>query len=268
MSSGFETLKTMNVNEMYRQTRISVAELQAILSKRFENFNRAKALGFFRILEREYNLDLSDLVAEYEAFYGAKEENNQIFVVAKEEKNHIGKYLIVVLALIAIALGWAFAKFAVELPQSAERTAAAPAPIENAQNPLIERAMQTIDEPEPTETLAPIIVEPIETEQSQIAQVLEFYVIPEGDLWIQTNYLDTGEQEQKTISARYDFDSTREADFLFGHGRFKLVCGTTVMEPQSNIRQRVRFKDGDISPILITQPRNAPITEQNDTETN
>jgi cytoskeletal protein RodZ len=255
----------MDLGDMYRQTRISVAELKALLAKRFENFNRAKALGFFKILEREYNLDLSDLVAEYEAFYGAKNEDEQIFVVAKEEKSRAGKYLIVVLALIVVALGWTFAQLGenAQSPQSAPiaptQPIVTPTPtVAPSPSSLVEAARQTIAEPRSAETLAPIVIEPTAEEQSVAsAPIAQFYVLPEGDLWIQITYLDTGQREQRTVSARYDFDPTRDADFLFGHGRFRLTYGSEVVEPQTNLRQRLRFSNGVLARVPAP-PRSRP----------
>ncbi|MDR2639392.1 MAG: hypothetical protein LBC09_06130 [Helicobacteraceae bacterium] len=256
--NGFETLKTMDIGEMYRKTHISAAELQAILAKRFENFNRAKALGFFKILEREYNLDLSELAAEYEAFYGAKNQDDQIFVVAKEEKNRAGKYLIVVLALIAVTLGGTFAHLTgnPQSSQNATRSASASNAVATP-NPLVEEAKQTIAEPKVEETLAPIPIEPSAEERRQISAAMQFYVQPEGDLWIQITYLDTGQREQRTISSRYDFDPARDAEFLFGHGRFKLIYGSDTIEPQTNLRQRLRLSDGALTRI-VAPVRNQP----------
>jgi hypothetical protein len=283
----------MDVGEMYRQTHISVAELQAIIAKRFESFNRAKALGFLKILEREYNLDLSDLAAEYETFYGAKNDDKQIFVVAKEEKSAVGKYIIVVLALIAIALGWAFAKFASDDSESATPIVAPPPPTEETaqteikptetiapiapivvppQNTLINEALQTIIDPKPAETLAPIAIENAQNPIDVAAPTSQFYIIPDGDLWVQVTYADSGEREQRTISSRYDLDSSRDADFLFGHGRFRLINGATVIEPQTNSRQRIRFRSGVLSPITAPSQRSVAqdtrTNDQNTTERN
>jgi cytoskeletal protein RodZ len=261
--NGFETLKTMDIGEIYRQTHISVAELQAILAKRFENFNRAKALGFFKILEREYNLDLSELVAEYEAFHGSKSEDNQIFVVAKEEKSRAGKYLIVVLALIAVTLGWTFAQLARNSQSAAQVTtrSASETPKSAAEeiNPLAEEAKRTIAEPKPMETLAPIVIEPTIEERREESAAAQFYIVPEGDLWMQITYLDTGQSEQRTISSRYELDPTRDADFLFGHGRFTLIRGSEIIEPQTNLRQRLRLNNGSLTRVVA--PTRSPTTE-------
>jgi hypothetical protein len=278
--SGFETLKTMDVVEMYRQTHISVAELRLILAKRFESFNRAKALGFFKILEREYNLDLSELVAEYEAFHGNKRENEEIFVVAKEEKGKTGAYLAVALVALAIALGWIFAKALGVWQNGASNNASPPAAVVSVptQTPIVEAAKEVASSPRPNETLtpeiAPQIVAPTNQEALEASEApspSRFYVIPERDLWIGIRYLDTDQSEQKTISARYEFDPLREQQITFGHGRFRLIYGFETIEPKTDSSQIMRFKNGTIARVPTrtreTPPASAPSRSPTDANT-
>jgi hypothetical protein len=296
--NGFETLKTIDVGEMYRRTHISVAELQAILAKRFDAFNRAKALGFFKILEREYALDLSELIAEYEAFCGGKNENDRIFVVAKEEKSSAGKYLAIVLVLIAVVLGWAFAQFLKSAPsgsssassptvavaanaattntQSTPSASTAPnaartASVPSAPSSPIEEAKAIVSAPPPSERLAPIAVEPAAQagrNDAAIAPTSQFYVVPKRDLWVGILYLDSGQREQRTISARYDFDPIREVEITFGHGEFKLVYGSEIIEPETNLTQRMRFNAGSVARLSTFSQRRAQETATSNTGTN
>lgn len=66
--ANFDTLKQMDIQEIHRKTRITLVRLQDIIEKRFDNIDPTRAHGFIKILERELQLDLSDWIAEYDAY--------------------------------------------------------------------------------------------------------------------------------------------------------------------------------------------------------
>lgn len=66
MQDQLEKLREIGVREIAKATKISIAKLEDILQKRFENIQRVRAQGFLNILEREYKVDLSDWLKEYD----------------------------------------------------------------------------------------------------------------------------------------------------------------------------------------------------------
>ncbi|GEM_PF-760808 len=68
MQKNLEYLKTLNINDMHNTTHISIASLEAILSRSYDKLERIHFSGFISILEREYQVDLSDIRSEYAAF--------------------------------------------------------------------------------------------------------------------------------------------------------------------------------------------------------
>ena len=63
-----ENLKEIGVKEISRKTHIEPTFLQYIFDKNFEKLSRLNIRGYAKILQREYGVDLSELLAEYDAF--------------------------------------------------------------------------------------------------------------------------------------------------------------------------------------------------------
>ena len=63
-----ENLKEIGVKEISRKTHIEPTFLQYIFDKNFEKLSRLNMKGYAKILQREYGVDLSELLAEYDAF--------------------------------------------------------------------------------------------------------------------------------------------------------------------------------------------------------
>jgi len=63
-----ENLKEIGVKEISRKTHIEPTFLQYIFDKNFEKLSRLNIKGYAKILQREYGIDLSELLAEYDAF--------------------------------------------------------------------------------------------------------------------------------------------------------------------------------------------------------
>ena len=63
-----ENLKEIGIKEISRKTHIEPTFLQYIFDKNFEKLSRLNMRGYAKILQREYGVDLSELLAEYDTF--------------------------------------------------------------------------------------------------------------------------------------------------------------------------------------------------------
>lgn len=65
-SSDLDKLKSMDLIEIARTTRIDAQNLEYIINKDFEKLANFNVKGYIKILEREFGLDLSDWLSEFE----------------------------------------------------------------------------------------------------------------------------------------------------------------------------------------------------------
>lgn len=73
MDEAIEILKKIGVKEINKTTKISVNKIEDILEKRFSNIQRVRVVGFLKILEREYKVDLSEWLKEYDESFVVEE---------------------------------------------------------------------------------------------------------------------------------------------------------------------------------------------------
>lgn len=102
--NGVEYLVGLGLQEVANKTFIYVDELSNFLNGNFKNINKTKAMGFIQILQREYNIDLSDLKNKYIEYLqenrsDIKVQEPLIVEDVKSEKNKKGFFTIVFLGL-------------------------------------------------------------------------------------------------------------------------------------------------------------------------
>lgn len=66
-NSDLDKLKSMDLIEIARTTRIDAQNLEYIINKDFEKLANFNVRGYIKILEREFGLDLSDWLSEFES---------------------------------------------------------------------------------------------------------------------------------------------------------------------------------------------------------
>jgi hypothetical protein len=107
----------MNVNEFFekhsieeinQKTKISPISLKYIKNKEFDKFSRVKFIGFIRLIEKKFNVDLSDIIEEYDDFYkeNQKEEKKEDIEVKKDKK-----YLLALILILFIISAFLYFKF-------------------------------------------------------------------------------------------------------------------------------------------------------------
>ena len=101
----------MNANEFFekysietinKRTRISPISLRFIKNKEFEKIPRVKFMGFVRIIEKEFNIDLSELIEEYNT--ATNHISSKVEKIKTEPKKH-NTFILFTLALILLLLG-------------------------------------------------------------------------------------------------------------------------------------------------------------------
>ncbi len=81
LDKNLQILKEVGVAEICKATKIASKNIHSILEKRYESLSRVHARGFIQILEREYKIDLSAWMKEFDKACtfkeGVSEEQNQ-----------------------------------------------------------------------------------------------------------------------------------------------------------------------------------------------
>ena len=178
-------LEDLDLKEVSDKTRIEPEFFQALLNKDFEELSKFNVKGFFKILNREYGLDLSDILDEYEAFLhrddekpkAAEKESKVVTNVEQYSDKSSSLWLWVLIAVVLAAIIVLVVKFDLlkgfvsESANEGESVSVSQS-IDEAQNNLQENDTQnnaSIEFIEPSETNSST-QEPANAENSAKAQ--------------------------------------------------------------------------------------------------
>lgn len=248
LDKNLQILKEVGAAEICKATKIASKNIHSILEKRYESLSRVHARGFIQILEREYKIDLSAWMKEFNkacAFKeGVGEEKNQ--ETSPEEtakkplkveldysinqantslskKSSKWKPFVIVLGVIVIILVVVIIQNSSSLKEERERESAIKSGTKknsfNKANPTEENKL------EPTPKLEE---KPKEQDKQEKEAIKEdpntIYIIPKRDIWVEV--IDLNEKKnsfQKVFKKSYSLETKNHRLLLrFGHGHLSL----------------------------------------------
>ncbi|GAA8386007.1 hypothetical protein BTM294_09880 [Helicobacter pylori] len=247
LDKNLQILKEVGVTEICKATKIASKNIHSILEKRYESLSRVHARGFIQILEREYKIDLSAWMKEFDKVCVFKEsvseEKNQETdpeETAKKplkveldysinqantslsKKSSKWKPFVLVIGVIVIVLAVVIIQNSSSLKEEKERESTIKSGTKN-----------TFNEANPTEENKPETTPKLEEKQTeQDKQKQEaikenpntIYIIPKKDIWVEVVDLDEKKNSfQKVFKKNYPLETKNHRLLLrFGHGHLSL----------------------------------------------
>ncbi|MFP6343927.1 sialidase [Helicobacter pylori] len=248
LDKNLQILKEVGVAEICKATKIASKNIHSILEKRYESLSRVHARGFIQILEREYKIDLSAWMKEFDkacAFKeGVSEEQNQ--ETSPEEtakkplkveldysinqantslskKSSKWKPFVIVLGVIVIILVVVIIQNSSSLKEEREQESAIKSGTKkssfNEANPTEENKPEPTPKPEE---------KPKEHDKQGKEAIKEdpntIYIVPKRDIWVEVIDLDEKKNSfQKVFKKNYSLETKNHRLLLrFGHGHLSL----------------------------------------------
>ena len=226
--TGLEKLKSIGAHKIFETTHIAKKYAQDILDEDFSSMTKIQFAGFISILEREYSVDLQDLILAYGIIPKETQEvkKEPFIVTSAEEGAEKGSnrtlYIGLAVAFIVILL------LVLKFSGSSEKVDSEPKQepltvINELNNTTIQEAknnLSTLDntsleniqgEVEPVVVKEEIVaIEPIHT--------TKFIITPRSKLWIGIVDLDTFKRSQKLGSVPFELNPDKEWLLVMGHG--------------------------------------------------
>ncbi|GAA7560434.1 hypothetical protein MMM139_07410 [Helicobacter pylori] len=248
LDKNLQILKEVGVAEICKATRIASKNIHSILEKRYESLSRVHARGFIQILEREYKIDLSAWVKEFDKVCvfkeGVGEEKNQ--ETSHEEtakkplkveldysinqantslskKSSKWKPFVIVLGVIVIILVVVIIQNSSSLKE--ERGQESAIKSGGTKNTFNEANPTEENKPETTPKLEEKHKEQDKPEKKAIKENPNtIYIIPKKDVWVEVVDLDEKKNSfQKVFKKNYPLETKNHRLLLrFGHGHLSL----------------------------------------------
>ncbi|MCH4609918.1 sialidase [Helicobacter pylori] len=266
LDKSLQILKEVGVAEICKATKIASKNIHSILEKHYESLSRVHARGFIQILEREYKIDLSAWMKEFDKVCtfkeGVSEEQNQETNPEEKTKNPLKveidysinqantslskksskwKPFVLVLGVVVIILAVVIIQNSSSLKEERERENAIKSGTKkssfNKANPTEE------NKPEPTPKLEEKPTEQDEQEKEAIKEDPNtIYIIPKKDIWVEVVDLDEKKNSfQKVFKKNYSLETKNHRLLLrFGHGHLSL----------KNNHQEQEYNDGKTKRFL------------------
>ncbi len=260
LDKNLQILKEVGVAEICKATKIASKNIHSILEKRYESLSRVHARGFIQILEREYKIDLSAWMKEFDKACtfkeGVSEEQNQETDPEEKTKNPLKveidysinqvntslskksskwKPFVVVLGVVVIILAVVIIQNSSSLKEERGQESAIKSGTKknsfNKVNPTEE------NKPELTPKLEE---KPKEQDKQEKEAIKEdpntIYIIPKKDIWVEVIDLDEKKNSfQKVFKKNYSLETKNHRLLLrFGHGHLSL----------KNNHQEQEYNDG------------------------
>ncbi|AQM65987.1 sialidase [Helicobacter pylori] len=248
LDKNLQILKEVGVAEICKATKIASKNIHSILEKRYESLSRVHARGFIQILEREYKIDLSAWMKEFDKACtfkeGVSEEQNQETDPEEKTKNPLKveidysinqantslskksskwKPFVVVLGVVVITLAVVIIQNSSSLKEERERENAIKSGTKksffNKANPTEENKPEPTPKPEE---------KPKEQDKQEKEAIKEnpntIYIIPKKDIWVEVIDLDEKKNSfQKVFKKNYSLETKNHRLLLrFGHGHLSL----------------------------------------------
>ncbi len=248
LDKNLQILKEVGVTEICKATKIASKNIHSILEKRYESLSRVHARGFIQILEREYKIDLSAWMKEFDKVCvfkeGVSEEKNQETdpeETAKKplkveldysinqantslsKKTSKWKPFVLVVGVIVIVLAVVIIQNSSSLKEEKERESAIKSGTKDSSSNDANLAEE--NKPEPTPKLEEKQTKQDKQEKEAIKEDPNtIYIIPKRDIWVEVIDLDEKKNSfQKVFKKSYSLETKNHRLLLrFGHGHLSL----------------------------------------------
>ncbi|GAA7545715.1 hypothetical protein JP0017_13510 [Helicobacter pylori] len=248
LDKNLQILKEVGVTEICKATKIASKNIHSILEKRYESLSRVHARGFIQILEREYKMDLSAWMKEFDKVCvfkeGVSEEKNQETdpeETAKKplkveldysinqantslsKKSSKWKPFVLVLGVVVIILVVVIIQNSSSLKEEREQESAIKSGTKK--NSFNDANLAEENKLEPTPKLEE---KPKEQDKQGKEAIKEnpntIYIIPKRDIWVEVIDLDEKKNSfQKVFKKSYPLETKNHRLLLrFGHGHLSL----------------------------------------------
>jgi len=237
--SAEKFFKEHSLEEISKKTKISPISLRLIRNKEFDKLPKVKFLGFIKIIEKTYNVDLSDLLSEYDVKPTKPVQNTNPHIKKKEKQNNTSStFLITFFAFILIILGGILLFNSLNSKQNK-------IPKQNLKKEILTPKITVTKKIKPKETNTSL-TQTVTKNISITKKVIKKYpitIIPNKLLWFKATNIDTNKSIQSLTS---HIKTLPKGNYYikFGHGDFNLTYNNQIISPKTKKVIRILFKNG------------------------
>lgn len=259
MSNGVKTLREIGAQRIHNETHISRIYAQAIIHESFDGLQSVQLIGFLSILEREYNVDLSDLRAKAKIHFEeekAKIETDEKIFVSLNPKTSYTK--------IYVALGFVLFLSFIYINSATDEMEVSEDSNINDVVKIIEKApginenvvlLKDNNETNTSDRAAPVkeevVAEVIEQNSTVVFRSLK--ILPKRKVWAGYIDIETNKKFQKIFRKEFVLDISKNWLLLLGPGTVYLEVNGEKRKFSSKRNMRFKYNDGVFTKITVNE---------------
>ena len=280
---GFEKLKEIGLEEICNKTHIDCDAVEFILNKDFEKLAKFNVCGFIKILERDFDIDLSDFKDEFEQFkIEHKEISDKIKVwpqldtyVSNKNSKHFGTFFTILIFILLIlfyfynfkiyekislndifedknrSIIYSDAKIVETVNQKVEIPAVVFANKDENVDFNETKILDNLDE-----NLTKIENQNLDqnlTTKDEILQNPKLIIQPNDEIWIGIIDLKTRAKTSLQTDKNYELNLTKDSLIVTGHGNFDLNESGKITNFNTKNSKRFLIQNGEIKEIKFDE---------------
>mgnify|MGYP007094906347 FL=1 len=272
MEENLKILKEIGAQKIHKDTHISKEHVQAIIHGSVEGLHPVQLSGFISILEREYDVDLSELKrqAKEQLQRVASSSERKVFVAPVKQKNNSIVYTILLIAIFLAAGYYSFvylssmattevsidnsniqsAQKSIEIIEKIEEYASE----EGVEETNTTQAVDTLDEEVSlanTNSIEPeALSDPVE---EPTAGTKTLKILPVNKIWAGYIMIETNQKYQKIFTDDFSMDTSKNWLLLFGSGTIYLEVNGEKKKYSSSQNMRFKYVDGVFTKITVAE---------------
>ncbi len=265
---AIEELKKIGLQKISDETHIYIENLKSLLNKDFSVLHKTKTFGFIQILEKKYNVDLSDLKKEYQLYLKEnKPKEEKITILPPKQPNYknIILYLLLTFAILVLISFYIIKNSTDQNSTTSDLNVVQnSAVLKETQKNLDNLTKEISTTPISQEQNITVDLDTIKNSSvlfdtdnnidqnisNQIQPLHQTLVIkPATSLWVGIIYLDNYQRKSYLTSKEIDLDPSRDQLILTGHSKFDILHNNELAFFSSEKKVRFLYQDGTLSEI-------------------
>jgi hypothetical protein len=277
MQEGFIFLKTLSIQEIHEKTHISFANIDAILNRSYGKLEKVNLTGFVSILQREYEIDLSDFMAEFEQYsqenVPQKPQRVDTFRIQKTQKSSKKIWWILLLIIVASVAFFYTTKVDVVTPTNRLPQEVNDSQIQEAKEKMqesdilqpylqkheVNSSMVSDSEMNASNNIEENLSDMREIDETNISNIIEqiapkvqnetVLIIPKKKVWIGMIDLETMKKSNRVTARTIKIESSKNWLIVFGHGYVSMDRDGELLNFSKRGKLYFIYKEGKLQEI-------------------
>jgi len=260
-NDGLQKLKDIGAQKIYEDTHITVLHIKALLHESFDGLSKIHFIGFISILQKEYNIDLSELKSTGVAYYDERNPvetttEDGIFIAPKKSRNFTLFYILIAMVIFLVALFYTVEYVNKNMQNQiiVDNTT-----IHNAEKNINHFISDVnISKKDENKTVADVNVtqenlQSISVIKEEKTLQKSFKIVARSKVWMGYIDVETNKKYQKTFTGEFDLDPNKEWLLTLGHGYINVVINSEQKKFNSKKTLRLLYKDGTITELTFDE---------------